>query len=255
MVNETDRTVLEFLAEHRVARAGHVAQLLGVTAETAARRLRALAKSEYVVRARLFADQPHYAAITRAGLAVIGSTLPEPALNVAEYRHDMGMAWVWLAARDGAFGELTAIHSERHMRSADGRAGEGEDRFGLRTIGWGQGGGPLTHYPDLLLETAGGHRIAVELELTQKSQARLEKIMRRYVGDRRIEGVVYLVDDARIAKRVQAAARRAGASDLVHVQSVRGTDQGERPARGRSRTPVRGPRAAHDRERRPELSR
>jgi hypothetical protein len=239
VVTDSDQAVLEFLAEHRVARAAHVAKLLDVSIDVAARRLRRLAKSGYVERDRLFAGQPHYASITREGLAATGSTLPAPRLDVAEYRHDIGMAWVWLAARDGAFGALAGMHSEREMRSADRRSGEVEERFGLKVSGAGPRGGTLTHYPDLLLRTAGGHRVAVELELTAKAPRRLDKIMRRYVADRRIDAVVYLVDDQRVARQVRAAAARTGASDLVHVQPVRFTEEAGPPARGSGRVPVR----------------
>jgi hypothetical protein len=233
VVTDADRAVLEFLAEHRFARTNQVAALLGVAPSTAAGRLTRLREGGYVESDGLYFRQPNHHAITRPGLAVIDSRLPVPKLDQMLYRHDVGLAWLWLAARDGVFGPQTAVHSERQMRSADGRATDGEERLGLRTVGWGPKGGPLTHYPDLLLQTAGGHRVAVELELTIKSRARLEQILTRYVADRRIDAVLYLVDDPSVAREVSRAAARAGATDLVHIQSVRWTERAGAP-RGRA---------------------
>jgi hypothetical protein len=244
VVTDADRAVLEFLAEHRFARTNQVAALLGVASGTAGRRLSRLRADGYVESDGIYFRQPNHHLISRRGLAVLHSRLPPPKLDQAAYRHDVGLAWVWLAARAGAFGSLQAIHSEREMRSEDGRAADGEERFALQAAGFGRSGGRLTHYPDLLLETAGGHRVAVELELTGKSRARLEGIMRRYVAEPRIDAVLYIVDDARVAREVRNAAVRAGAGALVHVQSARWTErvgprQGRAPAR--RATPVRSP--------------
>jgi len=241
VLSDDNLEVLAFLAEQRLARPEQVAQLIGTSEAAAARRLRRLAEAGYVERAQPFRDDPPHSWITRKGLRVIESRLPAPdGTELGNYRHDVGMGWVWLAARDGAFGRARAVRSERTMRSADGRAAEGEERFGLRIAGEGRRGGSLTHYADMLIDTESGRRIAVELELTQKSPGRLEKIMRRYVADRRIDAVVYLVDDPRVARGVLAAAARAGATDLVHVQPVRwATPTGA----GRRRAPAQRQRA------------
>lgn len=224
MVTDADRAVLEFLAEHRIVRTNQVAQLLGVTYGAARRRLDRLGDKEYLSSKDPYKRQPPHHAITKQGLAVIGSSLPKPKLVHSEFRHDVGLAWLWLAAHAGAFGPLTAIHSERSMLSEDGRAGEDEERFGLRAVGFGPRGGALTHYPDLLLDTAAGHRVAVELELTTKGRARLDTIMRRYAADPRIDAVLYLVDNPGVEHAVRSAVARTGTSALVHVQMARWTE-------------------------------
>jgi DNA-binding MarR family transcriptional regulator len=250
VLTEADRTTLEFLAEHRIARVNQIATLLDVTADAAGRRLRRLRASGYVSSQKLYGDQQRHFSITRTGLDVTASRLPVPTVDPMEYRHDIGLGWLWLAARAGAFGKLDAIHPERQMRSADRRADAGPpaERFGLRAIGSGPNGGVLTHYPDLLLETASGHRVAVELELTAKGPRRLENILRRYLADRRIDAVLYLVDDPLLARHVESAAARVGASDLVHVQWARYT---EPAGRSGQRTIMR----SIDRPRTPELTR
>ncbi len=217
-------TLLEFLAEHRVVRANQVEKLLGVSLDAARRRLNRLAVDGYVNRGTLYHRQPGHFLISSAGLRAIGSRLPVPTLRAADYRHDIGLAWVWLAARSGAFGPLRGMVSERQMSSHDARAGAGagEERFAVGRIGHTRHGG---HLPDLLLHTASGHTVAVELELTHKTDRRLERILGAYAVDRRIDAVLYLVDDPRLARRIRTAAARVGAEDLIHVQFTRWSER------------------------------
>jgi hypothetical protein len=246
-ITEADQEVLQFLAEHRTSTGLHVAHLLGVSPETADRRLRLLSGRGYAVRDPIFEGHPPAVWITRAGLNAIESRLPTPRLDLRGYRHDLALGWLWLAARDGAFGPLDAIHSEREMRSRDRRADRagpeaaGEPRFGVGLGGVGPRGGPLRHYPDLLLHTDRGHTIALELELTPKSTRRLDGIMRGFAGDARIDKVAYLVPDARLGEKVASAARRAGIRDLVSVQRLVPASPAGAPDPGRT---VTRPRSA-----------
>jgi hypothetical protein len=141
------------------------------------------------------------------------------------------------------------------MRSQDGRGAE--ERFGLRAVGFGPRGGALTHYPDLLIDTAAGHRIAVELELTTKGRARLDTILRRYAADPRIDAVLYLVDDPQVARGVQSAVARTGTSALVHVQMARWTEAaGVAPRPPATRNPAaRNPTARNPAARNPAARR
>ncbi len=160
------------------------------------------------------------AAITAKGLRTIGSALKAPYLNLNEYRHDVGVGWMWLAARDGAFGELSGLTSDRRMKAEDAAtvSAGGRARWGIGLGLLGAHGSPQHHYPDLMLEMASGHRVAVELELTSKSVRRMSRIMLAYASDARIDDVLYLAANRRIAGRVTESARRAGIGDRVHVQ-------------------------------------
>jgi hypothetical protein len=242
-LTEKDRTLLEFLAEHRIVRARHVQQLLGVSLRTAQRRLARLGAAGYLEIGQLYTRQPNHYLIKRRGLTAVDSRLSPPRLDQMKYRHDIGMAWIWLAAKTGAFGELTEMHSERQMRSDDARAAadplDNGDRFGSRMLGWGPNDGEQIHYPDLVLHTATGHRVAVELELTGKSRARLERIIGRYAADPHVDAVLYLVDDGRRANEVITAARRLGASKMIHVQRARWSERVGPPTAATSRTPAR----------------
>jgi hypothetical protein len=244
-LGEQDLTLLWFLAEHRMALPDHVAKLLGTTVDTATRRLAKLVRAGYVTRERLFHNQPAMHLITRGGLDVIGSTLPVPRRDVRTYEHDVGVAWLWIAAQRGTFGPVREIIGERRLRSRDGARDSGVEPLAVKLGGLGPRGRERLHYPDLLLRTADGRRVALELELSSKGRGRLEKILAGYAADPRIDGVVYLVESQAVARSVQRVARRLGISSLVHIQRVRSSvsSPGAAAARAATRSiPSRGAR-------------
>jgi hypothetical protein len=223
-LTETDLELLRFLAEHRFVQTEHAAALLERAAATARARLSRLESAGYIRSEALFRGKPPMYLITRPGLRVVGSEFEPPRVDVRSYTHDTGVAWLWLEARAGTFGPLNEIIAERRMRSHDGTRepdATAAGPLGVRLGGFGARGEERLHYPDLLLRTADGRRVALELELSSKGRARLETILMGYGADPRIDGVVYLVDRASVARLVTEAARRLGVSSRVHVQRVR----------------------------------
>lgn len=231
LITERDRRLLEMAAEQRLILPAHAAALLATSPSTAAPRLRALARAGYLVRHGVFAGQPPCYQISRKGLAVVGSSLSPPRLDLSTYSHDLGLAWLWLAARSGTFGPMREVLSERTLRSRDAARGQpgaaarepeaiGE-ALGVRLGGRGAGGRERLHYPDLLLITPEGRRIAVELELSPKGRARRERILAGYGSDSRIDAVLYLVEQPGLFHSIRASARRLGISSHVHVQWTR----------------------------------
>jgi hypothetical protein len=225
LINQRDHAVLAMLAQHRVVATPQLAALLGVTEETASRRLRALSAEGLVVHRHVFSGLPAATLITRKGLGAVESPLPAPRLDLAGYRHDIGVGWLWLAAQHGTFGALQGCVSEREMRSHDGKMRHADPTvaatpYGVGPLGIGRDGSAERHYPDLMLRTATGKSVAVELELTPKSHHRLATIMRAYAGDSSIDAVLYLVPNARMVQHIQDAARDAHISDLVRVQRL-----------------------------------
>lgn len=258
LITDRDRLILNLAAEHRLILPGHVGALLGVTPSTAGARLRALASGGYLVRRRLLAGQPACFQITRNGLAIIGSALPTPRIDLSTYVHDVGLAWICLAARSGTLGPVREVLSERTLRSRDGARPPGSalEPLGVRLGGMGPGGRERLHYPDLLLITPQEGRIAVELELSAKGRSRRERILAGYGSDARIDGVLYLVDRPALARSIQTSARRLGISPRVHIQWVREPDRptpsDAAPVRAAgSRRADRGPSATASRGREP----
>jgi hypothetical protein len=221
-ITDADRSVLGPLAEHRILLVPQVALLLGVSHGAAARRLARLQSAGFVHHERIFHCAPAAAWITRRGLDAIEHSLPQPRLDLRGYVHDVGVGWLWLAARAGEFGELKALVADREMRASDSRAvaAAGPAQYGVGLGLIGSHGQPQRHYPDLMLDTSSGHRVAVELELTAKSARRMARIMTGYASDASVDTVLYLVPTGALARVVSDAARRTGISDLVHVQRI-----------------------------------
>jgi hypothetical protein len=236
-LTDRDRDLLAFAAEHRLLLREQVQALLGISASAAGRRLYALTEAGVLARSQPFDGRPAWFRITRAGLHAIASELAPPRADLGAFRHDIGLAWLHLAALAGAFGRCADVVTERRMRSHDAildagaetilhRGAEtsldgGAERFGIRLGGVGPRGRDRLHYPDLLLVDAGGRRIAVELELSRKSRARRESIFFGYASERRIDAVLYLVESPAMAASIRSTAAAFGISDRVHVQYVR----------------------------------
>jgi hypothetical protein len=209
-----------FVAEHRFVLPAHASALLDVAEETASARLRALARAGYVTERRVFAAEPLSYRVAQRGLDAAGSELGRPTGRVGAYDHEVGAAWLWLAARRGAFGPMRDVLSERRLRSHDASVPGRDDPLGVRLGGAGAAGRERLHYPDLLLVADDGRRLAIELELTGKGRTRRDRILAGYAADPRIAAVVYVVHDARIAQSIEGSARRLGIGGLVQIQQV-----------------------------------
>jgi hypothetical protein len=231
-LGDADLRLLRFAAEHHVIVAAQAAVLLGVRQSTARSRLTRLRGLGLLGACGSPVPWTRLDRITARGLRAIASPLSPPRAQTQSPRHDLGLGWLWLAARAGAFGPLAQLHSERSIRAAEGRpvaVGErGDDAplLAVRPVGSARGGFgsasvAFAHIPDLVAVSAGGRRIAFELELSPKRAGRLEQILMAYIGDRRYDLVVYLTDDPRILLGVRTAARRLGCEGIVRVAQVR----------------------------------
>jgi hypothetical protein len=198
-----------------------VQALLGVSPNAARARLRSLTAGGFLRRVPVFHRPGDCHQITGKGLAVIGSELPRPRIDLRNFEHDVGAAWLWLAARAGTFGALREIISERCMRSHDATEDGRRVPLAVRLGGVGRGGRERLHYPDLLLVDVSGKRVAFELELSGKARTRREMILAGYGADARIDAVVYLVDNRAVARSIEASAHKLGTTERVHVQRVR----------------------------------
>ena len=149
----------------------------------AAARLRRLGRAGHLRRARELHRGPVVAPDHRApGCGPSAATLPAPrGFDLATHRHDAGLG---VADAGGAGGALRrasrGVISEREMRSHDGRATDPAPALrGAPAAAPGPGGRDRLHYPDMVIVTETGHRVAFELELSTKEPDRRERILSR----------------------------------------------------------------------------
>jgi hypothetical protein len=246
-VDPTDHRLLTFIGEHRFVLPAQAAALLRTSDDAAGSRLHELTDAGYLIEEPVLARQPIAYRSTRLGLDAIGSELRPLPISLTNYWHDVGAAWLWLAADNGAFGPTREVVAERVMRSRDARGLD--DPFGVRLGGLGRDGRERLHYPDLLTVDRSGRRLAVELEITTKSPVQRERILAGYAADPRVAKVLYVVYEPRVGRALSASISRLRISSLVAIQQVRG------PA-GRPSQPMRTRAIARrDQRRLPEPAR
>jgi hypothetical protein len=235
-VSEVDEEVLRYVARHPVVLVSHVQAVLGLQEQAAAERLDSLSAEGLLRLAPKLRNQLAGYQITRSGLAQIGSDLPVPPVDLRRYWHDIGVVWLWVAARNGVFGEIERVFSEREMRAADQidaaakdpvdldlspalRAKAADASFGIRLESGARRGPVPMHYPDLVLVVPSG-RLAVQLQLTGVGRDPLEAILSGYALKPSITDVLFLVDSSAVAFAVRASAAWLGLARSVHVQKV-----------------------------------
>ncbi len=221
-LTERDYKWLAFAAEHQLVLERQLERLVGARRHALRGRLRALERSGYLTSGSVFDDR--YYQVRPRGLAAVGSSLKPPRLNLRNYRHDVGLAWLWLAARGGTFGPLREVLAERSLRSHDGALDRALDPYGVRLGGLDRHGNEQLHYPDLLLVERQGRRLALELELTPKGRQRGELILGGYGADRRIDRVLYLVErnasGRGIRRTMERAVRDMGLSEQIRFRFI-----------------------------------
>ncbi|MBV9836824.1 MAG: hypothetical protein JO156_01805 [Solirubrobacterales bacterium] len=210
VLNDLDREVLRFAAAHCLVAPDHVSALTSAPIAEAGARMVRLAANGLLVRDRLAAAGWGCFRITCAGLRAVASGLPPPRLTRC-HRHDVGVPWVWLAARDGVFGSIDRVLCEREMRGA---LSDVDAPFEV------QPDGEHGHFPDVMLLTRSG-RIPVELPLAAPAAEQLAAILRAYAADARVVAVLYLVVDPWVGELVQSVVGQLELTQLVHVQPAR----------------------------------
>lgn len=194
-----DVAILAWLARQRFATAAQVGERFSMSSDRAARRLGQLAGAGCLDRRQPYAAPSVYL-VSRTGLAVAGSELPPPELDLRTYRHDLGLTA--LALELELAGETTV--TEREMRH---REATGTGSYAARFTPDPSGRSPRRHFPDLAVERHDGRLDAYELELTPKRTRRLSAILRAYRRSLHVASVVYYVDRRDVGQRLEELAR------------------------------------------------
>jgi hypothetical protein len=227
-VNEHQRLVLEFCAEHRLVLGAHIAALLEPTPEDADALLAELTSRGLVRRHQSHRRPSHYQ-ITSRGLHAIDSPLPEPRIETLRgHRHDTSAPWLTLAAYKQAFGPYTHALPERVTRHQDThhttnppqpstqQPQPDQPPWGV-VLNTGLAGTARRHYPDLMLTVAHG-RVAIELQLRPAGADRLTNQITSYAADPQIAGVLYLSELKQVADTINHIIAQLGVQTRIHFR-------------------------------------
>ena len=167
-----DLKILEFLAKFGVANERHIRQLIGLDEESMSNYIRIIRKltlADYVEKQRLIAGEYAYLLLGERGASLLGTRRVKN-LVLNTLRHDMLVLDVYFDIM--AKNPDAQVMSERELRIETG--------FKV---------GAKKKLPDLLVDG----KIAIEMELSEKSHARLVEIIGNYVRNSQMEEVRYFV--------------------------------------------------------------
>jgi hypothetical protein len=182
--------------------------------------VRRLVAAGLLERTQTLAGGPTLISATAAGITYAGLGLAPATIRIGEVDH-------WLACAD------VALELERRF-GADSVLTDRELRFRERLtgrpiasakLGETRNGYWRLHHPDLAV-VEDGRTTAYEVELTPKSQRRLETILRGWRRARHVERCVYLCPAGPTQQAVESAIRRARAEERVHVVDLQGETRG-----------------------------
>jgi len=221
-VEDLDRRLLAFLGAHPFVLASQIERFLGIDHATVDRRLVAMEARRLARSERLQMSGVAFVRVTGAGLRAIGSRLPAPGFDLAGYRHDVGIVWLWVAAWEGVFGEPERVLSRREMQALDraaGQAGDPDGRFSVPLVG-PTTAGPL--YPDVMMVFSSA-RVAVHLVAWPQRRLDLDGLFAGHHKRPEVADVVLcFVDDDAVGRKLRTAAEREGVAEKVRVQRVVG---------------------------------
>lgn len=220
-----DEKLLLFIAANELITAQQAAALLEITEQAATDRLDALATEALVTRVVLSSRLAAGYRITAKGADQLDSALPHlRPLDAQTYRHEIAVAWLYAAARNGRLGDLRDVLSRREMQAADStlRTESLLDTQGARFKDQptpGQDLDPRYAYPDLALVQAAGGWATVDVLLTPPGSDWLRTMLGRCHRDQLIRAQLFLVEqNDGIEEDINTAAERLGLRDRVHVQ-------------------------------------
>lgn len=180
ILQERDLQILDFLAKFGVASDKHLMRLVGIREEAISNYIRIIRKlklANYVEKQRLFAGEYGYVMLGTKGAELLATTRVKQ-LMLNTLRHDMLVLDIYFHLQEQ---NPLPVMSERELRISSG----------LKV-------GDKKKVPDLLID----EKIAIEVELTEKSNARLIEIINNYVQDTKLESVQYFVRSKALGNKI-----------------------------------------------------
>lgn len=213
MLTKRDREIVRWIGRHGAVQAQHVMTRFSIGRTASYRRLHELG---LIRRHRLLYNDAGLLTATPEGLRWTDLHRLTPArVSLALLPHTLASAAL-AALLEPDLTDQTLL-SDREHRAAERAAAQplasaimGPDRGDQRGL----------HRPDLVLIGTGGEPMtAIEIELTLKTKARLERILRGYLRNRNLAAVRYYAPP-QIADAVERVARATGADALLELASL-----------------------------------
>ena len=186
---DRDAEILRWVNGFGFATAEQIQKFMGVGQTAAYVRIKKLVEGGYLVRDRILHGQARIHKVTKKGVLACGDALlPVKDVNLGTFRHDMKLIDLALMLEERTGGHFIP---DRRIRHDEGLSGVGQ----------------LGHIADGLLYIEGHKPVAIELELSIKSRARIQSIIDGYGGDLSIKEVWYFTDQQSVEQAISKAAK------------------------------------------------
>ena len=185
---DRDADVLRWINGFGFASVDHIKAFMGVGQTAAYVRIKKLVEDGYLERERILHGQARIHKVTKKGIiASDDGVLPLKYVNLGTFRHDYKLIDLALMLEAETGGKFTP---DRRIRHDEGLSGVGQ----------------LGHIPDGYLHIGNNKPIAVELELSVKSRARIQSIIHDYGGNLNVQEVWYYTDNKEVVRAISKAA-------------------------------------------------
>lgn len=213
MLTERDITILEWIGRQGTVRTEHVMSRFGMGRTATYRRVAELVDYGLLRRHRVLYNDGGLLTATAEGLRAAGLHQLRPArIALAQVRHMVISAG--LAAQLELQLTDQKLLTDREHRAAENATGQ---PFGSAITGPFNNGLGRLHRPDFVLTSNGGEQlVAIEIELTLKTRARIERILRGYLRNRKVAEIRYYAPQP-VAEAVKRAARATGTDSILEL--------------------------------------
>lgn len=207
-ITSRDLEIVGWLGRVRFASRDQVARRFGLGRSQCFHRLAQLRKAGFLdERALIVGPVPSIVFATRRGLSAAGSPLSAADLDGRSFRHDSALVDLTIDYEQTGAQVLTDSEPERYAVEALGPNARRRQQF-----------------PDLIVESD-GRRLAVELEVAEKTISRLRGILSAYRGASQVDSVLYLTTTQVVVTRIDRLIAELGMGDLAEVRLYEGADR------------------------------
>lgn len=199
VITDRDMEILRLVYRFKFCLGRHIKTLVQFTGARASdRRLKALVEAGYLDRKKYLYGIPYLYTVAHKGRILIGANKRENKIRLEQITHDIIVLDALIFFKKKYALALSNIESERELHIKDG--------FGTRK-----------HQPDFVF-TYKDRRYAVEVELTLKAKANLEKnIQDNYLN---YDSQIWITDDTKVLKHLQNLLNAYSNIEIVRLGEI-----------------------------------